>query len=44
MPIEDRILVDVAGDREKRSAALKRFSVQIAEEVLGSARRRRSNR
>ena len=32
----DRILVDVAGYRERRSAALKRFSVQIAEEVLGS--------
>jgi spoIIIJ-associated protein len=32
----DRILVDVAGYREKRSAALKRFSVQIAEEVMSS--------
>jgi spoIIIJ-associated protein len=32
----DRILVDVAGYREKRSAALKRFSSQIAEEVIGS--------
>ena len=32
----DRILVDVAGYRERRSAALKRFSVQIAEEVLDS--------
>jgi len=32
----DRILVDVAGYREKRSAALKRFSVGIAEEVLAS--------
>ena len=32
----DRILVDVAGYREKRSAALKRFSTQIAEEVLSS--------
>jgi spoIIIJ-associated protein len=32
----DRILVDVAGYRERRSAALKRFSVQIAEEVIGS--------
>jgi spoIIIJ-associated protein len=32
----DRILVDVAGYRERRSAALKRFSVQIAEEVLES--------
>ncbi|MGO9857494.1 MAG: RNA-binding cell elongation regulator Jag/EloR [Acidimicrobiales bacterium] len=32
----DRILVDVAGYRERRSAALKRFSIQIAEEVLAS--------
>ncbi len=32
----DRILVDVAGYREKRSAALKRFSIQIAEEVTAS--------
>jgi spoIIIJ-associated protein len=32
----DRILVDVAGYREKRSAALKRFSLQIAEEVISS--------
>jgi spoIIIJ-associated protein len=32
----DRILVDVAGYRERRSAALKRFSTQIAEEVLAS--------
>ena len=32
----DRILVDVAGYRERRSAALKRFSVQIAEEVMAS--------
>lgn len=32
----DRILVDVAGYRERRSAALKRFSVGIAEEVLES--------
>jgi spoIIIJ-associated protein len=32
----DRILVDVAGYREKRSAALKRFSTQIAEEVMAS--------
>jgi spoIIIJ-associated protein len=32
----DRILVDVAGYREKRSAALKRFSIQIAEEVISS--------
>jgi spoIIIJ-associated protein len=34
----DRILVDVAGYREKRSAALKRFSTQIAEEVIASGR------
>jgi spoIIIJ-associated protein len=32
----DRILVDVAGYRERRSAALKRFSMQIAEEVIAS--------
>lgn len=32
----DRILVDVAGYREKRSAALKRFSTQVAEEVIAS--------
>jgi spoIIIJ-associated protein len=32
----DRILVDVAGYRERRSGALKRFSVQIAEEVISS--------
>jgi spoIIIJ-associated protein len=32
----DRILVDVAGYREKRSAALKRFSAQVAEEVISS--------
>lgn len=32
----DRILVDVAGYREKRSAALKRFSAQISEEVIAS--------
>ena len=32
----DRILVDVAGYREKRSAALKRFSSQIAKEVITS--------
>jgi spoIIIJ-associated protein len=32
----DRILVDVAGYREKRSAALKRFSAQIAEEVIAT--------
>lgn len=30
----DRILVDVAGYRERRVAALQRFSRQIAEEVL----------
>jgi len=36
----DRILVDVAGYRERRSAALKRFSVQIAEEVLESGQER----
>ena len=30
----DRILVDVAGYRAKRSAALQRFTKQIAEEVL----------
>ena len=34
----DRILVDVAGYRERRSAALKRFSIQIAEEVIESGR------
>jgi spoIIIJ-associated protein len=32
----DRILVDVAGYREKRSAALQRFSAQIAAEVIAS--------
>jgi spoIIIJ-associated protein len=32
----DRILVDVAGYREKRAAALKRFSTQSAEEVIAS--------
>jgi spoIIIJ-associated protein len=32
----DRILVDVAGYRERRSAALRRFSIQIAEEVIES--------
>jgi spoIIIJ-associated protein len=36
----DRILVDVAGYREKRSAALQRFSAQIAEEVLESGQER----
>lgn len=30
----DRILVDVAGYREKRAAALQRFSQQVASEVL----------
>ena len=34
----DRILVDVAGYRERRLAALKRFSIQIAEEVIESGR------
>jgi spoIIIJ-associated protein len=32
----DRILVDIAGYREKRSAALRKFTQQIAEEVLAS--------
>ena len=32
----DRILVDVAGYREKRSAALQRFSRQVADEVIDS--------
>jgi spoIIIJ-associated protein len=32
----DRIMVDVAGYRERRSAALKRFSAGIAEEVVAS--------
>jgi len=32
----DRIVVDVAGYRERRVAALQRFSTQIAEEVVGS--------
>jgi len=36
----DRILVDVAGYREKRSAALQRFSAQIAEEVRTSGQER----
>lgn len=36
----DRILVDVAGYRERRVAALQRFSNQIAEEVLSSGTER----
>ncbi len=36
----DRIMVDVAGYRERRSAALKRFSIQITEEVLASGQER----
>jgi spoIIIJ-associated protein len=36
----DRILVDVAGYREKRAAALKRFSEQIASEVIESGSER----
>jgi spoIIIJ-associated protein len=36
----DRILVDVAGYRERRVAALQRFSRQVAEEVLGSGSER----
>jgi spoIIIJ-associated protein len=36
----DRILVDVAGYREKRSAALQKFSQQIATEVIGSGSER----
>jgi spoIIIJ-associated protein len=32
----DRILVDVAGYRAKRSEALRRFTQQVAEEVLSS--------
>jgi len=36
----DRILVDVAGYREKRSAALQKFSQQIATEVLESGSER----
>jgi spoIIIJ-associated protein len=36
----DRILVDVAGYRERRSAALQRFSRQLAEEVLQSGEER----
>ena len=36
----DRILVDVAGYRERRLVALKRFSEQIAEEVLAGGQER----
>ena len=36
----DRILVDVAGYREKRSAALQRFSQQVAAEVIESGSER----
>ena len=36
----DRILVDVAGYRERRAAALQRFSKQVAEEVLASGEER----
>jgi spoIIIJ-associated protein len=36
----DRILVDVAGYRERRSAALRRFSEQVASEVLESGTER----
>jgi spoIIIJ-associated protein len=36
----DRILVDVAGYREKRSAALRRFSEQVASEVIDSGSER----
>jgi spoIIIJ-associated protein len=36
----DRILVDVAGYREKRAAALQRFSRQVADEVLSSGEER----
>jgi spoIIIJ-associated protein len=36
----DRILVDVAGYREKRSAALQRFSRQVAEDVIESGNER----
>jgi spoIIIJ-associated protein len=36
----DRILVDVAGYREKRAAALQRFSEQIAAEVIESGNER----
>jgi len=36
----DRILVDVAGYREKRAAALQRFSRQVAEEVAETGQER----
>ncbi len=36
----DRILVDVAGYREKRAAALQRFSRQVADEVMASGEER----
>lgn len=36
----DRVLVDVAGYRERRIAALRRFTAQIAAEVLGSGSER----
>jgi spoIIIJ-associated protein len=36
----DRILVDVAGYRERRAAALRRFSAEVAAEVLASGTER----
>lgn len=36
----DRILVDIGGYREKRSAALRRFTQGVAEEVLASGTER----
>jgi spoIIIJ-associated protein len=36
----DRILVDVAGYRQRRSAALQRFSEQLAQEVIDSGAER----
>ncbi len=36
----DRIMVDVAGYRERRAAALQRFSRQVAEEVIASGSER----
>lgn len=36
----DRILVDVAGYRERRAAALQRFSQQVAQEVIESGTER----
>jgi spoIIIJ-associated protein len=36
----DRILVDVAGYRERRSAALQRFSLQLAQDVISSGAER----